>query len=328
MTENKFSKYLLYAIGEILLVVIGILIALSINNQNQERQEREREKEFIKGLVDDFQETKASLESTIYNQEIVVSSAKKLINIIENKDYSVHSDSIINYLTFGGYSYYTAEAVLSTYDAIIGSGDISILQDEGLIKVLSKFSSKINKGFADNQLSEEFALLMTSSIAEFSSVLEFEGNRRDLESTYRPSEKEKKVAIQKLFNTPTFLSYLKWKIRCEGNRLYWQKELLGDVNLILMYLKSDDLPIDQDYLQKFVGNYTDSIAILNIILEDDQLYVNLPSGKSKMIPYAIDTFFSQTPTIQFNFDFKENNVVGLESIFQGIQLQLTKMDDE
>ena len=38
LTENKFSKYFLYAIGEIFLVVIGILIALSINNQNESRK--------------------------------------------------------------------------------------------------------------------------------------------------------------------------------------------------------------------------------------------------------------------------------------------------
>ncbi|MAN60208.1 MAG: hypothetical protein CMC08_10270 [Flavobacteriaceae bacterium] len=38
LTENKFSKYLLYAIGEIVLVVIGILIALQINNWNENRK--------------------------------------------------------------------------------------------------------------------------------------------------------------------------------------------------------------------------------------------------------------------------------------------------
>ena len=35
LSENKFSKYLLYAVGEIVLVVIGILIALNINNRNE-----------------------------------------------------------------------------------------------------------------------------------------------------------------------------------------------------------------------------------------------------------------------------------------------------
>jgi len=38
LTENKFSKYLIYAIGEIVLVVIGILIALTINNWNEQRK--------------------------------------------------------------------------------------------------------------------------------------------------------------------------------------------------------------------------------------------------------------------------------------------------
>ena len=38
LTENKFSKYLLYAVGEIVLVVIGILIAISINNWNEQNK--------------------------------------------------------------------------------------------------------------------------------------------------------------------------------------------------------------------------------------------------------------------------------------------------
>jgi len=38
LTENKFSKYLLYAIGEVVLVVIGILIALSLNNNSENKK--------------------------------------------------------------------------------------------------------------------------------------------------------------------------------------------------------------------------------------------------------------------------------------------------
>ncbi|KKO07869.1 hypothetical protein LCGC14_0052110 [marine sediment metagenome] len=38
LTENKFSKYLIFAIGEIILVVIGILIALQINNANEKQK--------------------------------------------------------------------------------------------------------------------------------------------------------------------------------------------------------------------------------------------------------------------------------------------------
>ena len=58
LTENKFNKYLLYAIGEIVLVVIGILIALQINNYNEARKNREKEKlilqQILKSLNNDF----------------------------------------------------------------------------------------------------------------------------------------------------------------------------------------------------------------------------------------------------------------------------------
>src|SRR5210317_1676767 len=55
LTENKFSKYLLYALGEIFLVVIGILIALSINNWNEGRINKIKEQEYLEGIKTDLQ---------------------------------------------------------------------------------------------------------------------------------------------------------------------------------------------------------------------------------------------------------------------------------
>ena len=45
LTENQFNKYLLYAIGEIIRVVIGILLALGINYRNEKRKDRSMEEE-------------------------------------------------------------------------------------------------------------------------------------------------------------------------------------------------------------------------------------------------------------------------------------------
>jgi hypothetical protein len=76
LTENKFSKYLIYAIGEIFLVVIGILIALQINNGNEYRKERAEEikmlenfKTTIKGdfdQVSNFSKTFDGTDRAIY----------------------------------------------------------------------------------------------------------------------------------------------------------------------------------------------------------------------------------------------------------------------
>ena len=56
LSESKFSRYLLYAIGEIILVVIGILIALQVNNWNQERHHKETQAKYLTQLLE---ETKA-----------------------------------------------------------------------------------------------------------------------------------------------------------------------------------------------------------------------------------------------------------------------------
>ena len=54
LSENKFRKYLLYAMGEIVLVVIGILIALSINNWNENRKTQNEIKSSLSALRDDL----------------------------------------------------------------------------------------------------------------------------------------------------------------------------------------------------------------------------------------------------------------------------------
>ena len=62
ITESRFSKYLLYAIGEILLVVIGILIALQVNNWNEERKDRRSEKKIIENLKQEFLVNQSELD--------------------------------------------------------------------------------------------------------------------------------------------------------------------------------------------------------------------------------------------------------------------------
>tara|TARA_R110002073_G_scaffold319700_1_gene494494 strand:- start:24256 stop:24981 length:726 start_codon:yes stop_codon:yes gene_type:complete len=80
LTENKFSKYMLYAIGEIILVVIGILIALQINNWNSNRIEKESDSQLIGALIIDL---KLKNEELISDLEYGKSLIKNTDNIIE-----------------------------------------------------------------------------------------------------------------------------------------------------------------------------------------------------------------------------------------------------
>ena len=65
LTENKFSKYLIYAIGEIILVVIGILIALQLNNYNDALNKNDFEQKALLNLKLDFEYNQSELNKSI-----------------------------------------------------------------------------------------------------------------------------------------------------------------------------------------------------------------------------------------------------------------------
>ncbi|MCW5515438.1 DUF6090 family protein [Muriicola sp. Z0-33] len=76
LTENKFSKYIVYAIGEILLVVIGILIALQINNMNEARKTEKFEHQILNDIL-------IALEDNIFRNTACLKSNKNSIASVD-----------------------------------------------------------------------------------------------------------------------------------------------------------------------------------------------------------------------------------------------------
>jgi hypothetical protein len=102
LTENKFSKYLLYAIGETVLVVIGILIALNINNSNQERINEAEIKSILKEIQQDL---KSDIERSKQVFDFYIEDDSIAYLITENK--TVHDNyklETIDYYRLG-YTY-------------------------------------------------------------------------------------------------------------------------------------------------------------------------------------------------------------------------------
>ena len=78
--ENNNSKYLKYAIGEIILVVVGILIALQINNWNEQRKNNAFEKEILEQITANLIRDKLTLVDIQNNFETAISSSNKILN--------------------------------------------------------------------------------------------------------------------------------------------------------------------------------------------------------------------------------------------------------
>ena len=82
--ENKTSKYLKYAIGEIVLVMIGILLALQVNNWNESRKTRAKEIEILKDFQISLQFEIIQIDSVISQSNRAKASIKNVLNHLEN----------------------------------------------------------------------------------------------------------------------------------------------------------------------------------------------------------------------------------------------------
>src|SRR5210317_586335 len=81
ISQNRLSKYLLYAIGEIILVVVGILIALQINNWNENRKDQQVVQELYHNLISSLKTDSIAvvnidslIQCSLKRQELVLTS--------------------------------------------------------------------------------------------------------------------------------------------------------------------------------------------------------------------------------------------------------------
>lgn len=134
MNENKTSHYFKYAIGEIILVVIGILIALQINNWNEYRKERKVETDILNELKDNLYQDIVNLKVKIDENSSFIKANKKILDHLENK--SKLTDSIKHYyallVAFG-----TFRPITAGYENL-KSKEVDIIQHKELRNAITK----------------------------------------------------------------------------------------------------------------------------------------------------------------------------------------------
>ena len=140
METGKTGKYFKYAIGEIILVVIGILIALQINIWNENRKEKFNEAKMLKTLNEEFLENKYTLDSTLV---LLNSAADVLSFVLKNIDNDpkinltpIQLDSVLYYTISNPY-WKKSEYTLRNLE---NSGKLSSLSNQKLKTQLYEYS--------------------------------------------------------------------------------------------------------------------------------------------------------------------------------------------
>ena len=138
LSENKTGKYLKYAIGEIILVVIGILIALQINTWNEQRKERAKEQVLLQQLREDYQTNLTQLEEKMTTREKILVSAVALLEAFDYPE-KANRDMVIKHIAMIGND--------PTFDPVQNdlnsSENLRLIRNTKLSRLLSNWSSDV-----------------------------------------------------------------------------------------------------------------------------------------------------------------------------------------
>jgi len=129
--ENKTGKYFKYAIGEILLVVIGILFALQINQWNENRKENNALKTLTENLNNEFQKNLKELEIDLQRVKNAITASNTLLSYTGLKNVAV-DNIIIDSLIYHSISNPTWNPSSYVLNDIKNSGKLSTLKNENL----------------------------------------------------------------------------------------------------------------------------------------------------------------------------------------------------
>ena len=145
MGKNKTGKYLKYAIGEIVLVVIGILIALSINNFNNDKKQRNTEQVYLQSLQTEFKTNLKKINDCLTENTERVNAVEDMLALFDNNVRDTISNKAISdiiYSVFGGEATYMPSIGVLT--DIVSSGNLNLIQNEQLRQSLASFESKLD----------------------------------------------------------------------------------------------------------------------------------------------------------------------------------------
>ena len=138
LTENNFTKYVLYAVGEIVLVVIGILIALSINNWNEKQKDLAKEQLILKQLESEYQKNLVQLNEKILMRNEALEDCNAILKLIDDPDKLKEEVLYMSLAQIGRDPTFNP-----IKNDIVGSEKLRLIQNDTLVRFLSNWSSEV-----------------------------------------------------------------------------------------------------------------------------------------------------------------------------------------
>ncbi|MBT8287571.1 MAG: hypothetical protein HKN00_11195 [Flavobacteriaceae bacterium] len=221
MEAGKTSRYFKYAIGEIILVVVGILIALSINNWNENNKNSKKEIVYLNKLISNLEDDIDLYQLIMANDSTSMNGLRIIQDVISNP-----SDNNIGKIKLNIQNLMTGNNFIpnrTTFDNLISSGQIEIISNDSIVDQIFLYyrgTEDLEKGI-DKAIAEYNRNTFGPFILSFGS---FSDTNEDV-SKYR--------------NENMMVNSVRFKLNLLGNQLIRYSSQVDNANRLIDHLKKE-----------------------------------------------------------------------------------------
>jgi len=200
LTENKFSKYLIYAIGEIVLVVIGIVIALQINNWNNQQRDNQSELKYLNQIKNSLRDNDLILKERIESDKRILKFGERLSNHIKSK--KDLNDSIKQIFIILQYDQMVSFN-MAAYDNLKNEGLSFITNDDIKFEIINIHDQELK--YIQNVFANQFENYLSQVVNPFFSK-NFEWSSTEKKIAVEPNDYQNLLKNKELNNIITALN--------------------------------------------------------------------------------------------------------------------------
>jgi hypothetical protein len=144
-TPGNTVKYIKYAIGEIVLVVIGILIALQINNWNEQQNERKIERQYMQNMLEDLRDDLIIYENFQKRNDEIYTLVDSIVTGLKASDRKEHVSELSYWTRMVTIKWMIIHPVERTYEQMKSSGHLRLVKDKSVANGISNYYNSLKE---------------------------------------------------------------------------------------------------------------------------------------------------------------------------------------
>ena len=211
MEKNKTGKYLKYAIGEIVLVVIGILIAIQLNEWRNDKANANQKQNVLLALKSEFEANLTQLDTIYYYQKNTLNALKKTANHIDSINY-ITNDKVLKEAFLDMRFEYSYNPTNGALRSAVSSGDIHLIDSERLIELLFSWEDLVKDSYEESERQNKYASDSYSLLDKYIQLREVWINKSKHPSDFVGLFKDalfEDYTVRMFFNTNSYMKELR-----------------------------------------------------------------------------------------------------------------------